>query len=242
MAKRAAPEPRKKKAGAARRSSEGAWAREVVGADGRTETQLRLLDAALGLFAERGYDGVTTAEIAARAGVAEKTLFANFGSKELLYQSTLEPAAVLLPEAIRTLTPVFAAPPDDPRALLRAVLENRIRFAREHRREVKLLAQHLLLRPDGLRLLTDAWSERVGPLVMPIVDRLIAQKKIRADVPPMVVMRILATSAVGYVLTSVVLQPELEWDDAREIAHIVDVLADGLAPREGARGKKPRGD
>src|SRR6185369_11572086 len=46
-----------------------------------SDTQRRILDAALALFAERGYDGVSTAQIAARAVVAEKTLFANFGTK-----------------------------------------------------------------------------------------------------------------------------------------------------------------
>jgi len=200
----------------------------------RTETQQRLLDAAVGLFAERGFDGVTTAEIAARAKVAEKTLFANFGTKERLYQEALQPATVLAamaPEALRTLAPVFTDPPSDPRALLRALLENRVRFARAHRREVKLLVQHVLLRPEGIRGITDTWSERMAPLVMPVMERLIASGAVRSDVPPLALVRFIAANAFGYVLSAVVLRPDLPWDDEREIAHLADLIADGLAPR-----------
>lgn len=41
-----------------------------------------ILDAATDLFAERGYQGTTTAAIAERAGVNEVTLFRRFGSKQ----------------------------------------------------------------------------------------------------------------------------------------------------------------
>jgi AcrR family transcriptional regulator len=208
--------------------------------DERSETQRRILDAALGVFAERGFEGATTAQIASRAGVAEKTLFANFGSKERLYQATLEPTTILpllMPEALRTLAPVFAISPQDLRGLLRALLENRVAFARAHQREAKLLAQHLLLRPDGLDALTGLFQERIAPFVMPLFDRLEAAGSLRDDVPRGAMFRFILTSAVGYVLTRVVLRPDLDWDDAREIETLVSLLADGLEPRRN-KGRK----
>lgn len=46
----------------------------------------RLQQAALGLFQERGYDRTTAAEIAARAGVTERTFFRHFPDKrEVLF-------------------------------------------------------------------------------------------------------------------------------------------------------------
>ncbi|MET8846927.1 helix-turn-helix domain-containing protein [Amycolatopsis sp. NPDC004625] len=49
-------------------------------------TRERLLDAALELFGERGYDSVTVAEIAERAGLTKRTFFRHFTDKrEVLF-------------------------------------------------------------------------------------------------------------------------------------------------------------
>jgi len=47
-----------------------------------TETKQRILDAAQRLFASRGYNGTTTRDLAAKAGVAEGTLFRHFENKK----------------------------------------------------------------------------------------------------------------------------------------------------------------
>lgn len=49
-----------------------------------TETKQRILDAAQRLFASRGYNGTTTRDLAAKAGVAEGTLFRHFESKKAI--------------------------------------------------------------------------------------------------------------------------------------------------------------
>jgi AcrR family transcriptional regulator len=57
------------------------------GADARR----RLREAALELYRERGFDATTTAEIAARAGVTERTYFRHFAdNREVLFDGELE--------------------------------------------------------------------------------------------------------------------------------------------------------
>jgi AcrR family transcriptional regulator len=65
----------------------------------------RLQEAALALFAERGFDQTTAAEIAARAGLTERTFFRHFTDK----REVLFGGAGLLEE--RILAGVIGAPP-----------------------------------------------------------------------------------------------------------------------------------
>src|SRR5947207_12912922 len=60
----------------------------------RTTAEVRaaITEAALTLFAERGYGGTSTRDITTRAGVAEPLLFRHFGSKSNLFeQAVIEP-------------------------------------------------------------------------------------------------------------------------------------------------------
>jgi len=50
-------------------------------------TSEKLMFAAIDLISEKGYDRVTTMEIATEAGLSEKTLFRHFGSKQNLLET-----------------------------------------------------------------------------------------------------------------------------------------------------------
>jgi len=66
----------------------------AAGATRRTPDEVRrlLLESARALFAERGYAGTSTREIAARAGVSETLLFRHFGAKAKLFErAVLDP-------------------------------------------------------------------------------------------------------------------------------------------------------
>ncbi len=54
------------------------------------DVRQRILDAAEGLFAERGYGAATTREIAERAGIGKRMLFYYFANKEAVYRAVLE--------------------------------------------------------------------------------------------------------------------------------------------------------
>jgi AcrR family transcriptional regulator len=76
----------------------------------------RLQVAALELYRERGYDRTTTAEIAARAGVTERTFFRHFADKrEILFEEdprlrpTLTAAVAEAPEGLSPLEIMLTA-------------------------------------------------------------------------------------------------------------------------------------
>jgi AcrR family transcriptional regulator len=77
------------------------------------ERREQLLDVGRSLFAERGFDGTSVEEIAARAGVSKPVVYEHFGGKEGLY------AVVVDREVSRMLDMVTTAlTGDDPRLLL----------------------------------------------------------------------------------------------------------------------------
>ena len=81
-----------------------------------TDARRRLRDAALELFGERGYDATTTAEIAARAGVTERTFFRHFPDKrealfdgEEAFRDALVEGITAAPEDLGPMDALFRA-------------------------------------------------------------------------------------------------------------------------------------
>jgi AcrR family transcriptional regulator len=58
-------------------------------------TKEKIVDAAFGLFSQKGYLGTTTKEIALHAGVSEVTLFRHFGSKESIFEEVIQSKSFL---------------------------------------------------------------------------------------------------------------------------------------------------
>jgi TetR/AcrR family transcriptional regulator, regulator of cefoperazone and chloramphenicol sensitivity len=75
---------------------------------GRT-THAKLLDVATSLFSERGFDGVSTREIANAAGTTLPSIAHHFGSKQGLYLAVF---SSISEEMERQLSPVLAAATD----------------------------------------------------------------------------------------------------------------------------------
>ncbi|GED16063.1 TetR/AcrR family transcriptional regulator [Aneurinibacillus migulanus] len=61
-----------------------------MGSSNNLSSDDKLLLAAIDLIAEKGYNGVSTKEIAAAAGLSEKTLFRHFGSKQNLLETAFD--------------------------------------------------------------------------------------------------------------------------------------------------------
>ncbi len=124
--------------------------------------QGRLAEAAMELYAERGYEGTTVAEIAARAGLTERTFFRYYADKrEVLFDGGSQMQELLLSAA--AAAPADAEPIDAAAAALEAVAavldEHRGReFAR---RRQKLIAANPELQERELIKLA-AWSQALA--------------------------------------------------------------------------------
>ena len=106
----------------------------------------RLHEAALALYAEKGFDQTTAAEIAARAGLTERTFFRHFADK----REVLFGGSQLLQE--RIVAGVAGAPPDDrPLDAVARGLEAAAGMLGEFRRDLTRQRQAVIAANPGLR-------------------------------------------------------------------------------------------
>lgn len=108
----------------------------------------RILLAALRAFSERGFEGASTRQIAAEAGVAQGLLNYHFASKLTLWEAAVDWAFALLYEEFRDATSAYQDL--DPETRIRAAMKRFVRFVSRHP-EVHRLMMHEGAH-DGTRL------------------------------------------------------------------------------------------
>ncbi|WP_420843752.1 TetR/AcrR family transcriptional regulator [Listeria costaricensis] len=195
-----------------------------------SEKQKRIVQAAIELFAEKGFAGTSTSEIAKKAGVAEGTIFRHYKTKKDLLM------ALTMPTLISGVIPFFAAnfseevldhDYPDFRTLVKNIIENRYEFTEKNGKLIKIYFLELFYH-DELR---EQFSEIFMTHVKGKFDRLINYYKERgelADMPNSTIMRALITNIVGFLLTRFVVMPDATWDDKAEVDYTVDYILHGL--------------
>lgn len=183
-----------------------------------------LLEVAVRVYTERGFDGTSMGDLADAAGLSKSTLYHHVESKEQLLRLALD----------RAVEPLFAVV-EEP-----AAREGRAIDRLEHvvRREVAVLVERLpyvtlLLRVRG-NSATGRWAlgerRRFDHMVADLVTQAANEGDVRADVDPGLVTRLLfgmMNSLVEWY------DPEIgDPADAEPLAHAVVRLAfDGLRAR-----------
>ena len=93
-----------------------------------------ILEASLKIFAEKGYNGSTTAEIARSAGVAEGTIFRHFTTKKELLIAVLEPKVL---DGLIQLDKEHRE--DTPTEFFRCFLSNRLKLIKENESLIRFM-------------------------------------------------------------------------------------------------------
>lgn len=101
-----------------------------------TPKQAKILQAAVEIFAEKGYAATSTSEIAKRAGVAEGTIFRHYKTKKDLLISIVSPIIIEFAVPLfaeRFINEVFQDQRlDDFEDLLRKIIRNRYQFVKNN--------------------------------------------------------------------------------------------------------------
>ena len=212
-----------------KRSAKTASAGAAIPAD-LPESQRRILDAAVVAFAETGFAGTATNEIARRAGVAEGTIFRYYPTKKAL----LIAAVGLL---IKAMTPVVRAGLErlmnhdygSVEEFVREVAVDRLAFAREHTTLVRLIVQEIPFHPELREKFRETALAVAYPLLLRAVTRM-QERGLMAPIDPSSAARMILSVVMGFVLARVFISPDAQWDDEAELDTMARVLGRGLAP------------
>lgn len=130
-----------------------AEARILGGEDSFSEKQWHILEAALKVFSEKGFNGATTAEIAREAGIAEGTIFRHFRSKKDLLLALVVPTFINLvaPRVIDQLVKLIDSMQREgatTKEIIRAVVRDRLKLLRRVFPLMQLMITEMQYHPE----------------------------------------------------------------------------------------------
>lgn len=213
-------------------SEEEQWIENLLTAskeEKMTPKQISILQAAIEVFSDKGYSAAATSEIAQKAGVAEGTIFRYYKTKKDLLLSIVGPTMshMLAPFVIRNFDNVLDTPFESYEAFLRALMVNRLEFARKNFKILKILVQEIPFQPKLREQFVENVSSQVLERITAITEQFIAKGEI-VDKPTPAIIRFTVSSIIGYLLARLLLFPERAWDDEEEINLTVAFMMHGI--------------
>jgi AcrR family transcriptional regulator len=191
------------------------------------ETREQLLEGAARVFAEKGYDGASIAELAKAAGVSGGAIYAHFGSKAELFVATLHARG---PAEVDRL---FGGDVPDPAAVFHGP---GLALVRGKSRKSSLLVEAIVAaqrHPEVSALLISEFArgeERIVELIRAGQDQGTVDERVRAAA----VARFLTMLSLGSLMVSAADLPPVDEDDWA-------VLIDDMLSRFRGRSKKAAG-
>jgi AcrR family transcriptional regulator len=197
-----------------------------------TDKQIKIIKAAVETFSEKGYAASSTSEIAQKAGVAEGTIFRHYKTKKDLLISIVAPmmAKLIAPFVLKDFNKVLHSAYPKYEDFLRAVIKNRMEFARNNLPIIKIMLHELPFQSELQAQFKEHIAKKVFNRLQDVVEHFQSAGQIIA-LPSYVAVRLSVSVLIGFVFARFFLLPELDWDEDKEIEYSIDFIMHGLAPR-----------
>lgn len=200
-----------------------------------TEKQMKIVQAAIEIFSEKGYAATSTSEIAKSAGVSEGTIFRHFKTKKELLISIVMPIMVNImgPLLMKEFVTVLRAPYESFEVFLRTIIRNRLEFVRNHLPMVKILLQEIPFHDDLRQKFKEIVEEYIINHLIQVVGQFQKQGAL-IDIPSKSIIRFIIANTIGHVMALLIIVPELNWDEEEELERTIHMMIHGLTPPEKA--------
>lgn len=217
--------------------NEEQWLKELLQLNGEdvklSEKQIKILEAAIEMFAEKGYAATSTSEIAKKAGVAEGTIFRHYKTKKDLL------LAIVTPTLLKSVAPflakefvkeVFESQYESYEDFIRALLKNRYEFMKKYLPAIRVFWQEIAFHAEIKEQLQRIFTAHVYQKFKRIVEYFQENGELAA-IPADSVIRMTIIAIAGFLVARFIVLPDYEWDDEAEMERTVQCLMHGLAKK-----------
>jgi TetR/AcrR family transcriptional regulator len=195
-----------------------------------TDRRTQLLDIALNLFSQKGFDSTTTKEIATAAGVTEAIVFRHFQTKQALYQAVLERQSDCpgfrqwMEEARRRMQQ------NDDEGLMRAIAEAVLEQYRSDPRMERLM---LFAGLEGQEMALEHYRSTSFPIYELLREYIVRRQQEGALTvcKPEAILSAIAGMAHRYALYTRLFGFPSELSDEEALDTFTRILMDGIKPR-----------
>lgn len=193
-----------------------------------------LIEAAASILMEKGLAGLTTREIAERAGSTERTLFKQFGNKDGLIVEVLDRVAMAQMEQ-SLFTQLSSDPPRDWDAFEawdRAMMIERVAAQGTRSEAGRMFLVEILQNPVFKARYSAAWIDRLWRPLVECLDGLKARGLIAEAADTRFLARSFLSLHLGYLVTRINIAPGLDWDNERDAADLAAYFRAGAERRQ----------
>ncbi|WP_433685107.1 TetR/AcrR family transcriptional regulator [Nocardia sp. CA-119907] len=201
--------------------TQAGWSVRAARERSHTDRHRALLDAAARVFAERGYDRTTVADITAAAGVSRATLYVYFASKDEIF---LALAAQVRDDFLAAQEPDLDT--DDPQEVLAATIDAFAAAVRNAGPMLRLIDERGAV-DDRVAALAQEIAERPVRRFTRYLERLRTAGRISPAVPTRIVAETIGYALIRGTLTRMDATPRAR---ATYLAHIRTVAETLLSP------------
>jgi AcrR family transcriptional regulator len=197
-----------------------------------SETQEKIITSALKLFAQQGYNGTTTSEIAKDCGVAEGTIFKYYKTKKILLENVLKKIVTEIAPGILFSTQLDVSQFTDPEATkqyIKNVIVEKLTQIKENFNCFRVVVTELQYHED----LKKTYTSKIIPRGVDMLEgfyNLGVQQGVFRKIDSHVAIRSFLGSMVIMMLDSVVLNNNISFE--KDLDVIFDIFMNGFGVRK----------
>jgi AcrR family transcriptional regulator len=199
------------------------------------EKERKILQAAIGVFSEKGFSASTTNEIAKNAGVAEGTIFRYYKTKKDILRGILIQAINLFSSkiVIGGVEKIFgSAEEKDLRTLLKELLHDRLKLVETFFPMFRVILTEAIYHEDVREALYKNIAVKAIEAVGNLQENMVNRGFVRGDVSPTALLRSAIGSLAVLIAQKILMGDKFTSEEFEAEADIaIDILLNGLAPR-----------